>query len=135
MALAFVHSMVLGSYSTMLWKVDRDAPHPLHEQIAASVRRAVSDGALAGGERLPPASELAAVLQVNANTVLHAYRTLRAEGLLEFRRGRDVRVRPDIVGLPSVTAAARHLLEVGGKYGYTQHELSQMLATLVRQPS
>jgi GntR family transcriptional regulator len=119
----------------MLWEVDRTAPQPLHEQIAASVRRAVSDGTLAGGERLPPARELAAVLQVNANTVLHAYRTLRTEGLLEFRRGRDVRVRSDIAGLTSVIAAARHLLEVGGKYGYTQHELSQMLATLVRQPS
>lgn len=127
--------MVLWSCSTMLWEVDRTAHQPLHEQIAASVRRAAADGSLAGGERLPPARELAAVLQVNANTVLHAYRTLRTEGLLEFRRGRDVRVRPDAAGLTSVIAAARHLLEVGGRYGYTQHELAQMLAALGRQPS
>ncbi len=119
----------------MLWKADRTAPQPLHEQIAASVRRAVADGSLASGERLPPASELAAVLQVNANTVLHAYRTLRTEGLLEFRRGRDVRVRPDIAGLTSVTAAARHLLEVGSRYGYTQHELAEMIISLVARPS
>lgn len=119
----------------MLWNVDRAAPQALHEQIAASVRRAAADGTLAGGERLPPARELAAVLQVNANTVLHAYRTLRTEGLLEFRRGREVRVRPDSVGLTSVTGAARHLLEVGSRYGYTQHELAQVLTSLVAEPS
>jgi DNA-binding transcriptional regulator YhcF (GntR family) len=113
----------------MLWNVDGGSSSPLHEQIAANVRRAIADGVLAPGERLPPAGELAALLQVNANTALAAYRRLRAEGILEFRRGRGVRVRADSQALSSVTMIVRELLELGRKYGYTASELAQLVAT------
>src|ERR1700755_1062862 len=73
-------------------KVDRNAPLELHRQVAAEIRRAISDGEAKPGERLPPAKDLAAVLGVNTNTVLRALRELRDEGLLEFRRGRGITV-------------------------------------------
>ncbi len=73
-------------------KVDRGEPTELHVQVAAEIRRAIADGEARPGERLPPARDLAAVLGVNANTVLRALRVLRDEGLLEFRRGRGVTV-------------------------------------------
>jgi len=114
----------------MLWKLDDDSPLPLQEQIAANVRRAVAVGALVPDERLPPAGELATVLQVNANTVLTAYRRLRTEGILEFRRGRGVRVRGDAVAVSSVTDAVRELLHVGRRHGYTVDELGLLLTTL-----
>lgn len=119
----------------MLWTVDDASPVPLQEQIAASVRRAVGDGTLAPDERLPPASELAAVLQVNANTVLAAYRRLRTEGILEFRRGRGVRVRGGTVALSSVTEAVHDLLRLGRGHGYTPGELARLVTTLGEQPS
>src|SRR5215212_621444 len=79
--------------STMLRvKIDREEPTELHEQVAAEIRRAISDGEAKPGERLPPARDLAAVLGVNTNTVLRALRVLRDEGLLEFRRGRGITV-------------------------------------------
>src|SRR5204862_1609015 len=79
--------------STMIdVKVDRSEPLELHEQVAAEIRRAIADGEAKPGERLPPARDLAAVLDVNTNTVLRALRQLRDEGLLEFRRGRGVTV-------------------------------------------
>src|SRR5258708_10672785 len=73
-------------------KVDRGEPTQLHEQVAAEIRRAIADGEAKPGERLPPARDLAAVLGVNANTVLRALRVLRDEGLLELRRGRGIAV-------------------------------------------
>ncbi len=114
----------------MEWSIDPASAQALHEQIAASVRRAVADGTLTDGERLPPASELATVLHVNANTVLAAYRRLRTENLLEFRRGRGVRVRAAGSGLASVTDCAYRLLEVGRQHGYTSSDLAELLTTL-----
>ena len=63
-------------------------PAPLHQQVAGQIRRAIAEGEARAGDRLPPAKDLAAVLGVNANTVLRALRELRDDGLLEFRRGR-----------------------------------------------
>ena len=73
-------------------KVDRAEAVALHDQVAAEIRRAIAEGEAMPGERLPPAKDLAAVLEVNTNTVLRALRLLRDEGLLEFRRGRGVTV-------------------------------------------
>ncbi|WP_327268237.1 aminotransferase class I/II-fold pyridoxal phosphate-dependent enzyme [Streptomyces sp. NBC_01218] len=64
--------------------------------IAASVERGVSSGALLPGVALPPMRELAVELGVNPNTVAAAYRILRERGLIETdgRRGSHVRAKP-----------------------------------------
>jgi len=82
-------------------QVDFDELTPLHEQVAAEIRRAIADGEALPGERLPPARDLAAVLGVNSNTVLRSLRQLREEGLLEFRRGRGITVVGDARRSPS----------------------------------
>jgi DNA-binding transcriptional MocR family regulator len=66
------------------------------ESIAANVEEAISHGALAPGDALPPIRELAGQLGVNANTVAAAYRLLRDRGAVETagRRGTRVRHRP-----------------------------------------
>lgn len=107
-------------------KVDRTHPAPLHDQVAAEIRRAIAEGEAKPGERLPPARDLAAVLQVNTNTVLRALRILRDEGLLEFRRGRGIHV----AGTPErgiVLASAKELVELGRRYGYHPSELISMI--------
>src|SRR3954470_22295242 len=92
--------------STMgMVKVDRRSTAHLHEQVAAQIRRSVAEGDAGPGDRLPPARDLAAVMAVNTNTVLRALRQLRDEGLLEFKRGRGVRVAG------SDTSARAHVLE------------------------
>ena len=114
----------------MDWSVDRGSESPLHEQLAAAVRRSLQEGHLVAGEKLPPASELAAVLDINANTVLHAYRGLRAEAALEFRRGRGVRVSPGAPARSVVVDAARHLLAVGRAFGYSPAALASLIEDL-----
>jgi DNA-binding transcriptional regulator YhcF (GntR family) len=110
-------------------KVDRDEPTPLHEQVAGEIRRAIGEGEAKPGERLPPARDFAAVLGVNTNTVLRAFRLLRDEGLLEFRRGRGVTV----AGTPergAVLAKARELVEFARDQGYRRDELIELIESL-----
>src|SRR5881392_1337805 len=105
--------------STMLEvKVDRSEALGLHEQVAAELRRAIAEGEAGPGDRLPPARDLAAVLGVNANTVLRALRVLRDEGLLEFRRGRGVTVTGIGPQRSAVVAKARELVALARRYGY-----------------
>src|SRR4051812_26715369 len=110
-------------------KVDRRDRTQLHEQVAGELRRAIADGEAKPGERLPPARDLAAVMGVNTNTVLRALRQLRDEGLLEFRRGRGVRVvGPAARG--SVLEKAIELVELAGRHGYPRDELLRMIRSL-----
>ena len=109
--------------------VDRREPTELHVQVAAEVRRAIADEEARPGERLPPAKDLAAVLGVNTNTVLRAFRVLRDEGLLEFRRGRGVTV----AGTPergAVVAKVRELDEFARDHGYRTEDLARIIEEL-----
>jgi GntR family transcriptional regulator len=110
-------------------KVDRDSPLVLYEQVAAEIRRAISDGEAKPGERLPPAKDLAAVLGVNTNTLFRALRQLRDEGLLEFRRGRGITV----TGTPeqsALTERAKDLLHYARTQGYKPDELIRLIQQL-----
>jgi GntR family transcriptional regulator len=113
----------------MLESIDRGDPTPLHDQVAAQIRRAIADGEAKPGERLPPARDLAAVMKVNTNTVLRALRALREEGLLEFRRGLGVRVS----GTPqrsAVISRARDLVRFARQQGYQQDELIAIIQNM-----
>lgn len=107
--------------------IDHGSPVPLHEQVAAAVRRAIAEGEAGPGERLPPARDLAAVLGVNANTVFRALRTLREEGLVEFRRGRGVSVTGAGPQRSAVVVKARELVAMARQYGYRREELAAII--------
>jgi GntR family transcriptional regulator len=110
-------------------KLDQRDPLPLYDQVCAEIRRAIADGEVGPGERLPPARDLAAVLNVNTNTVLRALRLLRDEGLLEFRRGRGVTVTGS-AGQGAVLARARDLVRYARQHGYGRAELIQMIESI-----
>ena len=65
----------------------RDSTEPLAVQIVAQFRAAMTEGRLAGGERLPASRALAAELGVSRTVVNGAYAQLFAEGWIEGRHG------------------------------------------------
>ena len=67
---------------------------------------------------------------VHANTVLQAYRALRAEGLLEFRRGRGVRVTAVAVDTAAVNSLARQLVVTSRRFGVSHGDLIGLVTGL-----
>lgn len=94
----------------MLLRIDPGSGVPLFDQLAASVRAEIARGALRPGDRLPAARDLAATLDVNVHTVLHAYQDLRDEGLLDLRRGRGAVIADAAAASPELLAAIRTLV-------------------------
>jgi GntR family transcriptional regulator len=116
--------------STMLdVNIDRSDPIPLHDQVAAQIRRAIAEGEAGPGERLPLAKDIAAVLGVNKNTVLRALHILREEGLLEFRRGRGI-TEASTPQRGAVLARTRDLLEFARHHGFGRDEIIQIIQSL-----
>jgi GntR family transcriptional regulator len=116
-----------------LHTIDRTDPTPLHEQVAAAIRRAIQQGEAGPGDRVPQARDLAAVLGVNKNTVLRALRLLRDEGVLEMGRGRAIR----ITGTPERAALidkTRELIELARHQGYRRDELIALIYRISQSP-
>jgi GntR family transcriptional regulator/MocR family aminotransferase len=76
----------------LLVRLDRSASQPLRAQLESSLREAIRDGRLRGGERLPSSRELARELGVSRGMVQECYGQLLAEGYLTSRTGSATRV-------------------------------------------
>ena len=73
---------------------------PAYLQLVHQVRRAIRLGMLRPGDQLPTVKEVVTRLTLNPNTVLHAYRQLDLEGLVEGRQGVGTFVAADAAPLP-----------------------------------
>jgi GntR family transcriptional regulator/MocR family aminotransferase len=71
----------------LLIRINPDAPEGLQQQIYGGVRRAILDGVLQPGTRVPSSRALAADLRVSRTTSLLALEQLVAEGYLTARPG------------------------------------------------
>ncbi|WAA67244.1 GntR family transcriptional regulator [Microbacterium oxydans] len=111
----------------MLIRVDMASGVPLYEQVAASVRADIVAGSLAPGDRLPSAREVAETLEINLHTVLHAYQQLRAEGLIDLRRGRGAVVSASVGPLAELTHDLRDLVTRAAALGVTPATLAALV--------
>src|SRR6266498_618229 len=93
--------------TTLHLLVDRSSAFPIHRQIYEGFRRAILDGLLRPGQRVPSTRALALDLDVSRLPVLTAYDQLLHEGYLEGRVGSgtyvSAAVPDDLLGHP-VTA-------------------------------
>ncbi|WP_235750566.1 GntR family transcriptional regulator [Nigerium massiliense] len=107
--------------------MDPSSDRPLFDQVAASVRRAIAEGELREGEKLPAAHEIAGSLGMNQNTVLRAYRTLRDEGLIELRRGRGA-VVCGAVSDARLTGLVDDVLAEGARLGLGPSDIADLIS-------
>jgi len=71
----------------LMIRIDPHAAEGLQRQIYNAVRRAILEGVLGTGSRLPSSRALAQDVRLSRTTTLLAYEQLLAEGYLETRRG------------------------------------------------
>jgi GntR family transcriptional regulator/MocR family aminotransferase len=76
----------------LLLSVHREGPGTLGSQIEGQLRRAIREGALRPGARVPSTRDLARQLSVSRRVVVDAYAQLAAEGYLTLRQGARPRV-------------------------------------------
>ncbi len=79
---------------TLLIELDRASSDPLYRQVEANVRRAIDDGRLRPGQRLPSVRGLAGQLGVGRLTIATAYEQLAADGYVVGRMGFGTIVAP-----------------------------------------
>ncbi|HYZ17898.1 MAG TPA: PLP-dependent aminotransferase family protein, partial [Candidatus Acidoferrum sp.] len=93
-------------WSELSLELDRGSIVPIYRQIYERLREQILAGALPEATRLPPERTLAERLDVNRSTVVHAYRDLDADGLIEQRVGSGSRVASALrPGQPDRSAA------------------------------
>lgn len=111
----------------MLLHLDPSSGLPIYDQLSAALRRAIGDGDVEAGDRLPAARDLAGSLGVNMHTVLRAYRQLRDEGLIDLRRGRGAVVCEGSAGTAGLRAMVTELAREARRQGATPGEVIQMI--------
>jgi GntR family transcriptional regulator / MocR family aminotransferase len=84
----------------VLLSVSRDGSGTLGSQVEEQLRRAIRDGSLRAGERVPSTRDLARQLGVSRRIAVDAYAQLAAEGYLVLRQG----ARPRVSDAPAVPA-------------------------------
>ena len=92
-------STSLRQGGAVLWttRLDRRSPVSLSRQLAAALHRAISDGSIPAGARLPSTRALALELGLARSTVVAVFEQLTAEGFIAARpgSGHHVPVRPE----------------------------------------
>jgi len=113
---------------------------PAYLQLVQQVRQAVRLGILRPGDQLPTVKEVVAMLTINPNTVLHAYRQLDLEGLVEGRRGVGTFVAagsapPPVDDLKGLRAALERWVGRARAAGLDDESIRALLADAARAES
>jgi GntR family transcriptional regulator/MocR family aminotransferase len=85
-----------SSAVSLLIRIDSRLREGLQQQIYRSIRRAILDGIVGPGTRLPSSRALAGDLGVSRTTTLLAVQQLQAEGYLTARRGSGTSVADEL---------------------------------------
>jgi GntR family transcriptional regulator len=121
------------------FRLDSRSGVPTYLQLVQQVRQAVRLGILRPGDQLPTVKEVVTGLTINPNTVLHAYRQLDLEGLVEGRRGIGTFVAassppPPVDDLQGLRSSLREWVASARKAGLDDESIGGLFAEAVRPP-
>ena len=94
-----------GQSSPIEFRLDQASGIPTYLQLVQQVEHALRIGFLKTGDRLPKVRDVVALLAINPNTVLKAYRELEIKGLAAGHPGQGTFVRATLnqATLPELT--------------------------------
>jgi len=101
-----------GPASPIEFRLDHTSGVPTYLQLVHQVEHALRIGYLNTGDQLPRVRDVVALLAINPNTVLKAYRELETKGLATGRHGQGTFIQATLsqVALPELTGLRRSLL-------------------------
>nr|WP_261285062.1 PLP-dependent aminotransferase family protein [Serratia proteamaculans] len=116
-------SPIMANALLTLFHLPEYAKGTLRERVCSTLRRAIHNGTLISGQRLPSSRVLAADLAVSRVTAEAAYGQLEAEGYLQRRVGQGTFVAAGLVksvpvtkvsGKPRLSLRGRQIVQTGG---------------------
>jgi GntR family transcriptional regulator len=119
------------------FRLDSRSGVPTYLQLVQQVRQAVRLGILQPGDQLPTVKEVVTSLTINPNTVLHAYRQLDLEGLVEGRRGVGTFVAatsppPPVTDLKGIRSSLEQWIARARMAGLDDESIGGLFAEAVR---
>jgi GntR family transcriptional regulator len=98
--------------SPVEFRLDAASGVPTYLQLVHQVEHALRLGYLKPGDQLPKVRDVVALLAINPNTVLKAYRELETKGLTKGSPGLGTFIQSTLnqIGLPELTTLHRSLL-------------------------
>jgi len=98
--------------SPIEFRLDPASGVPTHLQLVHQVEHAMRLGYLKPGDQLPKVRDAVALLAINPNTVLKAYRELEIKGLAAGRPGQGTFIKATLsqATLPELTRLRRSLI-------------------------
>lgn len=115
-----------------------DAERPIYAQLLERIQMQIVSGYYKPGDKLPSVRELAAVANVNPNTMQKAFSELERSGLITTQRTSGRTVTEDIIRIKNVQdeLAARHItkfIQNMKELGYTGEETKSLLDARIEE--
>jgi GntR family transcriptional regulator len=125
------------SSSRIAFRLDPGSGVPTYLQLVHQVEHALRLGYLKPGDQLPKVRDVVALLAINPNTVLKAYRELENKGLTNGRPGQGTFIEATLneVTLPELTVLRRSLLRwltAADTAGLDEDGIVALFASVVR---
>ena len=114
-------------------QISSGSNEPIYTQVVGQISRAIAQGLIRPGEKLPAVRNLAAELVINPNTVARAYTILEQHGLVTTKTGSgtyasDPRLRDkDVRELNILNDRIDNIITQGLNLGLSHEEIVELL--------